>query len=297
MSSNTCLLGFSEYEQQAKAIAAAAAIDYAQVDIHRFPDGESKIFLPVNLPERVIVCRSLNQPNKKLIEILLVAAAAKQQGVKNIILLAPYLCYMRQDMAFNPGEIVSQKIIGKMLADYFDTVITVDAHLHRIEKLSQAIPLEKAINLTATQPMTNFLRQQFKRPFLLGPDAESKQWVSAIAQQQGFDFAVASKQRLGDRHVDITLPDVDFSERDVVLVDDMASSGRTLEVAASLLKPHKPASINVLVTHALFMGDAVQRLQRHGIQNIWSCDSVPHETNSISLAKIFAENLREIKPQ
>ena len=292
MSLKSCVLGFQEYEQQAMAIAQAASMDYAQVDVHRFPDGESKIKIPTHLPQEVIVCRSLNQPNEKLIEILLVAAAAKQQGVKKIILIAPYLCYMRQDMEFHPGEIVSQKIIGKMLADYFDGVITVDSHLHRIDTLSQAIPLEMAVNLTATKPMAEFLKQQFEQPFLLGPDGESRQWVSAIAEYHGFDFAVATKQRFGDRDVRITLPDENFSGRHIVLVDDVASSGRTLEVAAELLQPHKPASISVLVTHALFMGDAMQRLKNQGVRNIWSCDSVVHETNQISLANLLAAACR-----
>lgn len=293
MSENTMVLGFAEYEQQGKALAQALALDYEQVDIHHFPDGESKIRLPVNLPEKLIVCRSLNQPNEKLIELILVAASARKHGVKQLILVVPYLCYMRQDIEFHPGEVVSQKIIGKMLADYFDGVVTVDSHLHRINHLSEAVPLDMAINLTATQPMAEFLSEQMDSPFLLGPDGESRQWVSAIAQHQGLDFAVATKQRFGDRDVRITLPDADFAGRHIVLVDDVASSGRTLEVAAQLLQPFKPASISVLVTHALFIGDAIERLQKLGVENIWSCDSVPHKTNRISLANLLAASLKK----
>jgi ribose-phosphate pyrophosphokinase len=291
MPADTCLLGFPDYRDQALALARAAELDYAEVELHRFPDGESRLVLPTSLPRNLVICRSLDRPNPKLVELMLAADAARQQGVERLLLVAPYLCYMRQDKAFQPGEVVSQTLVGQFLADHFDAVVTVDAHLHRISRLSQAIPLEQAHNLSAAEAMGHFVRENRARPLLVGPDAESEQWVAAIAAHDRLDYCIAQKRRSGDREVEVSLPDYDFAGRDVVLVDDVASTGTTLEMAAAGLRGSGVASISVLVTHALFVGDACARLEAAGVENIWSCDSIEHESNRVSLAPLLAEGL------
>lgn len=98
----------------------------------------------------VIFYCSLDKPNNKLIELFLAAAGARDMGARTVSLVAPYLCYMRQDKAFHCGEVVSQQVIGNLLAGYFDNVITVDAHLHRVHHLADAVPVSQAVNITAT---------------------------------------------------------------------------------------------------------------------------------------------------
>ncbi len=292
--SSPLVLGFPEYRAQTEAFARAAELNSAIIDVHHFPDGESKLTLPQRLPRHVILMRSLDHPNAKLVELILAAGGAKRQGAEKITLVAPYLCYMRQDKAFHPGEVVSQTIIGQCLARDIDGVLTVDAHLHRVHRLSDAIPVEKAVNITATEPMAHFLRDQVEAPFLVGPDGESEQWVAAIAVHDKLDYTVATKQRFGDRKVEISLPDRDFRGRNVVLVDDVASTGQTLLEAARLLNEHEPASISVLVTHALFVGDAEAQLRAAGVGAIWSCDAIPHPTNAAPLADLLASEIRRM---
>ena len=294
MPAETCLLGFDDYRAQARALAQQAGLNYTEVELHRFPDGESRLRLPTALPEQLVVCRTLDHPNSKLIELMLAADAARKQGVKRVILVAPYLCYMRQDKAFRPGEAISQQSIGSFLARHFDAVITVDAHLHRIDRLAQAIPLQHAHNLNAAETLGRFLRQNCERPVLLGPDAESEQWVAAIAAHDRVDYCIARKRRRGDREVEIGLPDFEFGGRNVVLVDDVASTGATLETAASGLRGRGVGSVSVLVTHPLFVGDACARLEAAGIENIWSSDSVVHASNRVSLAPLLARGLRRL---
>lgn len=294
MKKTPLLLGFPEYLTQAQQLADATGWPLAEVDIHRFPDGECRLQLPEKLPEHVIFCRSLDRPNDKLVELLLAAAGARELGAKTLTLVAPYLCYMRQDKAFHPGEVVSQRHLGRLLAQSFDRVVTVDAHLHRISQLSEAIPLEYAINLTATIPLGDFIASQVASPLLVGPDEEAEQWVAAIAARHQLDYVCARKQRFGDREVQITLPEGNWRGRNVVLVDDIASSGRTLEEAAHLLQEHQLASLSVAVTHALFAGDAMERLRAVGVGKVWSCDSITHPTNCASLSGLLADALTAI---
>jgi ribose-phosphate pyrophosphokinase len=288
------ILAFPDYLSQAQRLATKLGVPLAEVALHHFPDGESLVRLPPSLPEHVIVCRSLNQPNDKLIELLLCATTARELGAKRVTLVTPYLSYMRQDIANHPGEAVSQRIVGKLLADLFDDVLTVDPHLHRISSLTQAIPIKNAISLTAANEIGIFLQQQFKHALLLGPDSESKQWVAAIAKNIGFDYAVAQKNRLGDKQVEMTLPDNDFCNNPVVIVDDMASTGRTLAKAAELLQAKGCKDIYTVVTHALFCDDAYNHILKAGVKSIWSTDSIEHPSSCIKLDALLADAIKAI---
>jgi ribose-phosphate pyrophosphokinase len=285
------VLTFTDYAEQAGALAAELDADCQVIDLHRFPDGESRLRLPASLPERVLFCRSLDWPNEKLTELLLAAETARGLGAEQLTLVAPYLCYMRQDIAFLPGEAVSQRIIGRFLARLFDAVITVDPHLHRVRTLADAVPADRALALSAAPAMGAFLAGRSARPLLVGPDRESEQWVRAAAAVAGLDFVVADKTRRGDRSVEISLPAYDYAGIDAVLVDDMASTGRTLAVAASALRNAGAARVDVLVTHALFVGDALDTLKAAGVREIWSSDSVAHSSNAFALAPMLAEAL------
>ena len=288
------ILTFPDYLNQARRLADRLAVPLDEISVHHFPDSESFVCLPPSLPEHVIVCRSLNQPNDKLIELLLCAATARELGVKRLTLVAPYLSYMRQDFANRPGVAVSQRIIGKLLAGLFDDVITVDPHLHRISSLAQAIPIKNAVSLSAADEIGRFLKQQLDVAVLLGPDSESEQWVANIANKIGFDYCIAHKVRRGDTDIVMTLPDYNFVNKPVVIIDDMASTGRTLGKAAGLLQAAGAKDIYAVVTHALFCDDAQIHIWQAGIKAIWSTDSIDHPTSCIKLDALLAEAIKAI---
>jgi len=288
------ILAFPDYLSQAQRLAARLDVPLAEVALHHFPDRESLVRLPPSLPEHVIVCRSLNQPNDKLIELMLCAVTARELGAKRLTLVAPYLSYMRQDIANQPGEAVSQRIVGKLLAELFDDVLTVDPHLHRISSLTQAIPIKNAISLTAADEIGAFLKRQFKSAILVGPDSESEQWVAAIAENIGFDYAIAEKKRLGDKQVDMTLTDRDYRNKPVIIIDDMASTGRTIAKAVGLLQAAGSKDIHAVITHALFCDDAYDHILKAGIKNIWSTDSIDHPSACIRLDALLADAVKAI---
>ena len=143
------ILSSKEAQSQASELARYLDLAYKTINIHQFPDGESLVTLPLPLTKHLIIFFDLHNPNAKLIELILTCGAAREKGVQRITLVAPYLAYMRQDIENHPGEAISQQIIGKMLCNYIDDIITVDPHLHRIENLSHAYPLQHAVSLSA----------------------------------------------------------------------------------------------------------------------------------------------------
>lgn len=286
------IIGFDDYAAQGRGLADALGAPLEMARVRRFPDGESLVSMPAALPENVVLCRSLDRPNDKLVELMLAARTARELGARHLTLVAPYLCYMRQDAAFQTGEAVSQRIVGRFLAELFDRVLTVDPHLHRTARLETAVPAQAAIVLTAAGAIGEFLRQRVPEAFVLGPDSESEQWAAAVAVPGRLEHAVCSKTRRGDHEVEIRMPAIALSGRSVVLVDDVASTGRTLAAAAAQCMDRGASSVGVFVTHAILAGDAVPELRRAGVREIWSTDSVTHASNVLPLAGLIAERLR-----
>lgn len=293
----SAILFFDDERAAAGRLASACGVPALQVERHRFPDGELRLRLPVDacgkLPERLILYRSLADPNEKLLELLLIAGQARGYGARELVLVAPYLAYMRQDIAFRPGEVVSQKVVGALLGQAFDAVLTVDPHLHRIDRLEQAIPHTRCFSLSGAPLLGALIAREIERPLLLGPDGEAAQWVALAAQAQGFENGVCSKQRQGDRQVQISLPRLDFAGRHVVLIDDVASSGHTLAEAARLVLAAGAAQVDVAVTHALFAADALALVHAAGVQRVWSSDCIAHPSNALQVAPLLAATLRE----
>lgn len=294
MPSPAVLLCFEDERPLAHKIAQAAGLSLELVASHVFPDGEIKLRLPPSLPPSVVVLRSLNQPNTKLLELLLAARTARQLGAQHLTLVAPYLAYMRQDVAFHPGEAISQKIVGQHLADLFDAVITIDPHLHRVASLQEAVPARQALALSAAPLLSELAFRQCPDILLVGPDEESEQWITEASRAHGLDHAVCRKIRHGDRQVDIALPAVDVTGRAVVLLDDIASSGHTLAQAARLLRQAGAQTVDVAVTHALFSGDALQLILNAGVGHVWSTDSVVHSSNAVSISGLVANALKPL---
>ncbi len=291
------VLAFEDESAMAQALAHELGVPALFIERHRFPDGEVKLRLPATLPAGLVLLRSLYQPNEKLVELLIAAPAARELGARHLQLACPYLAYMRQDIAFTPGEAVSQRHIAALLGSRFDGVVTVDPHLHRIASLDEVMPHCRAVSLTAAGAVGEWVARHVDRPLLLGPDEESAPWVAQAAQAlaPAADHATCTKQRRGDRDVQVVLPPgLDCRDRAVVLVDDVASTGRTLAVAAQLALQAGARSVDAAVTHGLFVGDALDSLREAGIGRVWSTDCVPHATNAITVVPLLAQALRKI---
>lgn len=288
------LYSFDHGFEHAEALAVALGIPLAAVGLHSFPDGESRVAVPEAASVALIYC-PLDRPNARLVDLMLAADALRRGGARRLVLVAPYLCYMRQDKAFNMGEAVSQQAIARFLSGLFDRIVTVDAHLHRVADIAKVFPDIEAQNLSAANAIAAHASMHGigADALVAGPDAESVQWARRIAKALGAEAIVGEKRRLGDRSVEISFPAGGIQGRNVLLTDDIVSSGGTMTVAVHALAQGGAAAIFVAVTHALFDAVTEARLRAAGANEIWSTTAVPHPTNKIPLVTLLSEALRD----
>lgn len=287
------VLHFADEAGLAEALARELGWPCAPIGCHVFPDGEYRLTLPKPLPPRVALLRGLQQPNAKLAALLIAAPAARECGVRHLTLVAPYLSYMRQDTEFHPGEAVSQRHLGRALTAWFDALVTVDPHLHRVATLDEVVPGRRGVAVSAAPLLGRFIADRVPGALLLAPDEEAGQWVRAAAAAGDLEHAVCHKLRQGDLDVRVALPGADLRGRAVVLLDDLASTGRTLAAAAQAALARGAASVDVAVTHGLFIGDALENLRAAGVRHVWSSDCVPHASNAVSVVPLLAAALRQ----
>lgn len=280
--------------RDAAGLATRLGVPFYEIAIHAFPDGEIRVTVgPASAT--TIIYASLDRPNDKLIALMFAAEALRRGGAKRLVLVAPYLCYMRQDTAFHEGEAISQKVIGPLLARCIDRVVTVDAHLHRTPNITAVFPSIQSDNLSAMPTISDALRKAGLDPatIVAGPDAESLPWVRDLAGRLGLSYTVARKTRRGDRSVAIEFKDkACFVGRPALIVDDIVSSGGTMIACAKALTAAGATAIDAVVTHALFPEAACQQMTSSGIRSIRSTRSVSHSTNAIALDDLFADALK-----
>ena len=288
MSAPFSLFSFPDTADLAEATASRLGLETHLVSVHPFPDGESLIRASCDQPGRAILFRTLDRPNEKLVELLLAADALRRQGIEELVLVAPYLGYMRQDRVFHTGEPISQRVVARMLDSAFDEIITIEAHLHRIKRLSEIFSC-RAESYSAAGPIARWLQQQSGVDLIVGPDSESEPWIRSIAERAQLPWIVGAKTRYSDRRVEIEIPGLPAGVRSAWVVDDIASSGATLETIARALACHGVKTIGAVTVHPLFEQATLARLAEAGIERVVSTNSIVHPTNAIDLAPFLAE--------
>jgi len=279
-------------ERVADALAVGLGARRGDADWHRFPDGETlvRIDTPPAGEQACIVC-TLADPDPRTLPLLFAADALRDMGASRVGLVAPYLAYMRQDTQFHPGEVVSSRYFCGLLSQHFDWLATVDPHLHRTKKLSEIFTRSDCTVHTG-RALADWIKANVSKPFLIGPDGESAQWVSAVAERMQAPWCSLLKERLGDREVRVSLPDpAALRDRAPVLVDDIISSGQTMAAAAKQLRYLSlPAPLCVAV-HGVFAEGARQALQAAGVGRIAVTNTIPRPEAVIDIVPELTEGV------
>ncbi|MEM3833165.1 MAG: ribose-phosphate diphosphokinase [Thermoprotei archaeon] len=296
----TIVIGLSGGEHLYQKIADLLNINGIKAETKFFPDGELYLRLPVNnlTEEDVLIVQSLyNQPNNKLIEYIFAASTAKDLGARRVIGIIPYLSYARQDRRFKPGEAISLKIVANMIHNSgTDRLIVVDMHLHRVRGSElESIFKIPVSNVTVMPLFGDLFKDVVKNGIVIGPDDEAIEFAKAAAIKYNGKYTSFSKTRLGDREVSIIADKtIEFSNKDVLIVDDIISTGGTIITAVKLLRELNVKNIYVAATHALLVEGALDKLKSLQLKDLVSSNTVPSPITKVDATSVIVEELKKI---
>jgi ribose-phosphate pyrophosphokinase len=282
-------------EALAMSLAQHLHGDVGALETRAFPDDETYLRFQQDPRGRsvVLVC-TMDHPNPKFLPLIFAADNAKELGATKVSLIAPYLCYMRQDKRFHQGEALTSNSFARLLSSVFDELVTVDPHLHRHCNLAELYSIRTAVVHSAPL-IAEWIARNVRRAVIIGPDAESEQWVREVAALARAPYRVLRKERLGDTDVKITIPDLhDVKDRTPILIDDIVSSGRTMIEAARQLRGEGMSAAVCIAVHALFSRETENALREVSSRFV-TTNSVPHPTNQIDLYATIAERYLELE--
>ncbi len=261
-----------------------------------FPDGESYLRVDTPVKDRAcIVLAELAHPDSKYLPLAFLLTTLREFGASSVGLVAPYLSYMRQDRRFVAGEALTSRIFANLLSAQIDWLVTVDPHLHRYHELDEIYSVPTRV-VQGAPALADWLKGQTNL-LLVGPDAESEQWVAELARRSGHPFVVGAKRRYGDRDVVVTLPDLSpYGDRMAVIIDDVISSGQTILKCMEALQQQGIARISCAGVHGIFAEGVDKTLMQRGLQQLITTNSIAHSSNVVDLTDSLIEPIRQFIP-
>ncbi|HEU4693446.1 MAG TPA: ribose-phosphate pyrophosphokinase [Vicinamibacterales bacterium] len=290
----TLLLTWPGNEPLGVSLLAALDAEPVAFSTRSFPDGETFLRIDTDVRQRTVcVLCTLRDPDARFLPLAFAGDTVRELGARSVGLVAPYLAYMRQDRRFEPGEALTSTYFARLLSSRFDWLVTIDPHLHRRKSLAEIYSIPAAV-AHAAPLLANWVRDNVPDALLVGPDAESEQWVRAVAEAVPCPHVVLEKIRRGDRDVSVSsMPDERLrAGRTAILIDDIISSARTMiETVRQWTAAGLPAPV-CLAVHGVFAARAYDELRAAGAARIVTTNSIPHASNGIDVGGLLAEPVR-----
>jgi len=272
-------------------IAGILGAQKVNVAFKIFPDGESYVRLEGDVRDEVAIVQTTSPPqDSRLIQLALMADAAKRSGAKKITAVVPYLAYARQDKAFLQGEAVSIETIADMLkVAGVDALVTVNVHQ---QKVLDRLPFP-AKNVSAIPLLAEYFKnREFSDVFVIAPDKGAVHIAEEAGRVLGTEYGYLDKQR--DRYTgQVSMEKKTFAVegKTVIIFDDIISTGGTIVAAAKILKDQGAEKVYTACVHPLLVGDAENRILDAGVEEVIGTDSIPSRVSKVSLASLIAREL------
>ena len=286
------VIGGNASKDLAKRIARRLKAPYIETQTKIFPDGESKIaFKRIPKKSTILVVQSTYPPvDTNLLQALSIISQAKKASSK-IYAIIPYMGYARQDKQFLSGEAVTMSIVAKMLQAAGATkVIIVDIH-SKTALNHFKIPTE---SVSAIPELAKYFKKlKLKNQLVVSPDMGGSSRAKKFAGLLNTDFVTLKKSRNRKTgKVRIQSSKVDVRGRDLIVVDDIISTGGSVIRATQFLKRQKCKRIFVACTHGLFIGDAERKIKKAGVSQIISTNTIPRGTSKVDVSGVIVESIQ-----
>ena len=262
-----------------KRIAEKLGCELARTTYKVFPDGELYVRVE-GVEDEVIVVQSINS-NDDLVQLMLIFDAVANADITAVV---PYMGYARQDRAFNEGEAVSIRAVAKLIESYADRVITVNIHSEKAKSY-----FKKLVDVDAMPLIGDYYKG--RDIVMISPDLGSLNRVKVASSHAGCEYDYLEKVRLDAENVEIKPKSLDVKGKDVVIVDDIISTGGTIVEATKVLKKLGAKSVECACVHAVLAGDALNKLFNAGIKRVIATDTIEKSVSVISVADAIVSAL------
>jgi ribose-phosphate pyrophosphokinase len=286
----TVLIAVPESEAHARRLGDRLGLDVVVPQVRHFPDGAVYVRIDRDaLTGDAVIVGNLR--GDSFLTVAFIGGLARDLGAARVGLVAPYLAYLRQDSRFHRGEGLTAAYFGRLVSGAVDWLVTMDPHLHRLPSLAGVYTIPTTV-AHAAPAIARWIGAEIEHPYLVGPDAESAQWVTAVAEQLGAPYVILEKTRRGDREVSVSAPERAWNGHTPVLIDDIVSTGRTMLEATRQLLAAGSAPPLCIAIHAVFADAVSDDLLAAGARAIVTCDTIAHASNRICIADSLAAALR-----
>jgi ribose-phosphate pyrophosphokinase len=283
-----------------EAIAKKLGMSLGQISIQRFSDGEIGVQYAENIRGKdVFIVQPTSAPADNLMELLIMIDAAKRASARRITTVIPYYGYARQDRKDAPRVAITSRLVADLIeAAGAQRILTMDLHAPQIQGFFN-IPFDHLfasrlfVDLLTLHPINDMV--------IVAPDVGSTRLARFYANYLTRDFAVVDKHRTGPNQAVALNLIGDVKGKNCLVVDDIVDTGGTFAATIAMLKERGGKEIYAAVTHPVFSGKAVERIEASDITCLWVCDTLPtpkehlfRKIRKISTARLFAEAIRRI---
>lgn len=286
---DTVIISDDRNSPLAEKISLDLHVEYKNIELRIFADGESKIRLDNMAKKNCIIIHSTYPPtDQHLMQLFMIIYKCKEDGAKDICVVSPYLAYTRQDKAFVDGEIITINLVGKILASLGITkLITIDSHKPNALNYSFA-----TIDLTAIPSLSSYVKHNLtiNNPIVISPDEggiERAKKFAGLINANTLSLVKTRDRFTGDVSISL-LDEGPLKKCDAIIVDDMISTGTSIIKTIELLKKYHIGDVYAICTHALLLDDAKQKLLNAGIKEVISTNSIPNEFAKVDLSSVIS---------
>lgn len=285
------IIGGSASQKLAALIAKELGETLCPLETRKFPDGERYIRIGGNVEPDAVVVQSTGYPqDQNLIELFLILKTLKNLGAENLKVVIPYFGYGRQEKRFKSGEAISAQVVAELLEKSgASEILSINLHEDGLRDLFN-IPVH---NISAMPLIAEYIMENYNEPVIIAPDKGAQVSALEIADIMGCESDYLEKTRLSPEKVETKTKNLDVHDRQVVIIDDIISTGGTIVNAYNILHESGASKIAVSCAHPVLVEDALLRMYAAGVDEVFATDTLQSDVSTISVAPLIADFIRD----
>lgn len=298
MTNNISIFSGNSNSNLAKAIANELEIELGKIKLEKFANDENYVQFCENIRGKdVFLIQTSTKPiNDNLMELLIMIDAAKRASAGRITAVIPNYFYARQDRKVASREPITSKLVADLLITAgTNRILTIDLHCGQIQGFFN-IPFD---NLTTENLFIAKAKEIIQNEIVIvAPDSGAAKKTTKIARKMNVELAIINKIRtMHNKAEGLNIIGAEITNKDCLIFDDMVDTGGSLCVSAEMLKEKNAKKVYAFITHGIFSGDAIEKIEKSAIDKVFITDTVPLQKKSkkieiISIAPLLAETIR-----